>query len=207
MLFHAIMNENTGAFEAQDSEEENAPATAVESNTDGFSVENTADIVLEMNAIDSVKSGTFNKLVCAALHIVGESGIVNVPAHELLAVHLDLAEESAITQTVQDPERYAKGDKQGKIKTARYLSKTYQHARSTLINFLENGGSLTDEEGSVKGKTAIEKEKKEAKTEKTPEEKLAALAQTAKALIAQIPLASDRANAYSAFCVTIFEAI
>ena len=118
MPFHAIMNENTGGFEAQDSEEENAPAIAVEANTDGFSVENTADIVLEMNAIDSVKSGTFNKLVCVALHIVGEAGIVNVPAHELLAVHLDLAEESAILQTVQDPERYAKGDKQGKIKTA-----------------------------------------------------------------------------------------
>lgn len=185
MLFHAIMNENTGAFEAQDSEEEDAPATVVEANTDGFSVENTADIVLEMNAIDSVKSGTFNKLVCVALHIVGESGIVNVPAHELLAVHLDLAEESAITQTVQDPERYAKGDKQGKIKTARYLSKTYQHARSTLINFLENGGSLTDEDGNVKGKTAIEKEKKEAKTEKTPEEKLSTLAQTVKALLDQ----------------------
>jgi len=185
MLFHAIMNENTGAFEAQDSEEENTPAEVVEANADGFSVENTADIVLEMNAIDSVKSGTFNKLVCVALHIVGESGIVNVPAHELLAVHLDLAEESAILQTVQDPERYAKGDKQGKIKTARYLSKTYQHARSTLINYLENGGSLTDEEGNVKGKTAIEKEKKEAKDEKTPEEKLAALAQTVKALLDQ----------------------
>lgn len=185
MLFHAIMNENTGAFEAQDSEEENAPAIAVEANTDGFSVENTADIVLEMNAIDSVKSGTFNKLGCVALHIVGEAGIVNVPAHELLAVHLDLAEESAILQTVQDPERYAKGDKQGKIKTARYLSKTYQHARSTLINFLENGGSLTDEDGNVKGKTAIEKEKKEAKAEKTPEEKLEALAQTVRALLVQ----------------------
>lgn len=184
MLYHAMSNAE-GVFEAVDNEEENAPATVVEANTDGFSVENTADIVLELNAIDSVKSGTFNKLVCVALHIVGESGIVNVPAHELLAVHLDLAEESAILQTVQDPERYAKGDKQGKIKTARYLSKTYQHARSTLINFLENGGSLTDEEGNVKGKTAIEKEKKEAKAEKTPEEKLAALAQTVKALLAQ----------------------
>ena len=198
MLFHAIMNENTGAFEAQDSEEENAPATVVEANADGFSVENTADIVLEMNAIDSVKSGTFNKLVCVALHIVGESGIVNVPAHELLAVHLDLAEESAITQTVQDPERYAKGDKQGKIKTARYLSKTYQHARSTLINFLENGGSLTDEEGNVKGKTAIEKEKKEAKAEKTPEEKLAALAQTVKELLDQCEYRNDEYNRFIA---------
>lgn len=184
MLYHAMSNAE-GVFEAVDNEEENAPATVVEANADGFSVENTADIVLEMNAIDSVKSGTFNKLVCVALHIVGEAGIVNVPAHELLAVHLDLAEESAILQTVQDPERYAKGDKQGKIKTARYLSKTYQHARSTLINFLENGGSLTDEDGNVKGKTAIEKEKKEAKAEKTPEEKLAALAQTVKALLAQ----------------------
>jgi len=198
MLFHAIMNENTGAFEAQDSEEENAPDIAVKANTDGFSVENTADIVLELNAIDSVKSGTFNKLVCVALHIVGEAGIVNVPAHELLAVHLDLAEESAITQTVQDPERYAKGDKQGKIKTARYLSKTYQHARSTLINYLENGGSLTDEEGNVKGKTAIEKEKKEDKAKKTPEEKLAALAQTVKALLDQCEYRNDEYNRFIA---------
>ena len=54
-----------------------------------------------------------------------------------------------------------------------------------LINFLENGGSLTDEDGNVKGKTAIEKEKKEAKAEKTPEEKLAVLAQTVKALLDQ----------------------
>lgn len=199
MLYHAMSNAE-GVFEAVDNEEENAPATVVEANADGFSVENTADIVLEMNAIDSVKSGTFNKLVCVALHIVGESGIVNVPAHELLAVHLDLAEESAILQTVQDPERYAKGDKQGKIKTARYLSKTYQHARSTLINFLEKGGSLTDEEGNVKGKTAIEKEKKEAKAEKTPEEKLAALAQTVKALLDQCEY---RNYEYNRFIVAI----
>lgn len=197
MLYHAMSNAE-GVFEAVDNEEENAPATVVEANADGFSVENTADIVLEMNAIDSVKSGTFNKLVCVALHIVGESGIVNVPAHELLAVHLDLAEESAILQTVQEPERYAKGDKAGKIKTARYLSKTYQHARSTLINYLENGGSLTDEEGNVKGKTAIEKEKKEAKAEKTPEEKLAALAQTVKALLDQCEYRNDEYNRFIA---------
>lgn len=197
MLFHAIMNENTGAFEAQDSEEEDAPATVVEANTDGFSVENTADIVLEMNAIDSVKSGTFNKLVCVALHIVSiNCGAENAAA--ALCGHLDLAEESAILQTVQDPERYAKGDKQGKIKTARYLSKTYQHARSMLINFLENGGSLTDEDGNVKGKTAIEKEKKEAKAEKTPEEKLAALAQTVKALLDQCEYRNDEFNRFIA---------
>lgn len=197
MLFHAIMNENTGAFEAQDSEEENTPAEVVEANTDGFSVENTADIVLEMNAIDSVKSGTFNKLVCVALHIVSiNCGAENAAA--ALCGHLDLAEESAILQTVQDPERYAKGDKQGKIKTARYLSKTYQHARSMLINFLENGGSLTDEDGNVKGKTAIEKEKKEAKAEKTPEEKLAALAQTVKALLDQCEYRNDEFNRFIA---------
>lgn len=185
MLFHAIMNEN-GQFEVNDMESENTPeAVEVQAEPEAFSVESTADIVCEFNAIDSVRAGTFNKLVAVALHIVGESGIVNVPAHELLAVHLDLAEESAILQTVQDPERYAKGDKQGKIKTARYLSKTYKHARSTLVNFLEQDGSLTDADGNVKGKSAIEKEKKEAKEEKTPEEKLKALAQTVKALLDQ----------------------
>ena len=185
MLFHAISNEN-GQFEVNDMESENTPEVVeVQAEPEAFSVENTADIVCEFNAIDSVRAGTFNKLVAVALHIVGEADIVNVPASELLEVHLDLAEESAILQTEPNPERYAKGDKAGKIKTAQYLSKTYKHARSTLINFLEQGGNLLDENGLPKGKSAIEKEKKEAKEEKTPEEKLAALAQTVKALLDQ----------------------
>lgn len=195
MLHHAMVNEG-GTYVAVGNEEEGAPVLV--NQPEDFSIESSADIILEMNAIDSVKKGTFGKLVNVALHIVGEAGIVNVPAHELLAVHLDLAEESAILQTVQDPERYAKGDKQGKIKTARYLSKTYQHARSTLINYLENGGSLTDEEGNVKGKTAIEKEKKEDKAKKTPEEKLAALAQTVKALLDQCEYRNDEYNRFIA---------
>jgi parallel beta-helix repeat protein len=197
MLFHAISNEN-GTFEAYDNAEENAPEstenTASENREDGFSVENTADIVLEMNAIDSVKAGTFNKLVNVALHCVGNCGAFT-PA-SVLAEHLDLAEEAAITQTVAEPERYAKGDKAGKIKTARYLSKTYQHARSTLVNFLENGGTLVDDDGNLKGKSAIEAEKKEARAPKSPEEKLAALAQTVKALLDQCEYRTDEMNRF-----------
>lgn len=199
MLFHAISNEN-GTFEAYDNAEENAPEavenTASENRDDGFSVENTADIVLEMNAIDSVKAGTFNKLAAVALHIVSHRRHYDSPACEQLAAHLDDAEEAAITQTVENPERYAKGDKAGKIKTARYLSKTYQHARSTLVNFLENGGNLMDDDDNFKGKSVIEAEKKEAKAPKSPEEKLAALAQTVKTLLDQCEYRTDEMNRF-----------
>ena len=182
MLYHAMSNAE-GVFESVDNAEENAAAINQEPT---FSVENTADIVLEMNAIDSVKAGTFNKLVNVALHIVGDAVFFGVPAHEMLAEHLDAAEENAILQTEPNPERYpAKALKAGKIKTARYLSKTYQNARSTLVNFLENGHSLTDEYGKVKGKSAIEKEKRTDEEDKSPEDKLQALAVTVKALLAK----------------------
>jgi len=183
MLYHA-MNNTDGSFETVDSEEENTPTTGTDNP---FSVENTAEVVREFNAIDAIKSGTFNKLVAIALHILQEGdGIAQSALRaEALAAHLDEAEEIAITDSVDNPERYANGVKVGKIKTALYLSKTYKHARSTLVNFLEQGGDLLNSDGSVKGKTAIEKEKKIKREGLSPEEKLLALVPTIIALSKQ----------------------
>lgn len=184
-MFHAISNED-GVFECAVEEAEliNAVVTEDDSHSqetdDPYTVEKTADIVGEMNAIDTIKTGTFNRLVALAAHLQG-----NV---ELFTAHLDGAEEMHVTQTVPaaEIERYATGKKAGKIKTAKYLSKTYQQARSVIVNFLEQGYSLFDQHGTILGKTAMEKKmREENKVAKSPEDKLLALAGTVKALLDQ----------------------
>lgn len=64
------------------------------------------------------------------------------------------------------PEAKKKG---GGWKYRSYLPGAYSSAKSVLSNALEAGVSLTDEEGKVKGKTALEKETKTLKGESAPE--------------------------------------
>lgn len=183
-MFHAMSNDD-GVFECEVEEAELINAVVIEDDShsheseDPFTVEKTADLVGEFNAIDSIRNGTFNRMVAVAVHCGG-----NVNA---FTAHLDAAEECYITQTVPaaDIKRYASGEKAGKIKTAQYLSKTYQQARSVIVGFLERGFDITPD----MGKSAMERAIREAnaaedgKVEKSAEDKLLALAATVKALL------------------------
>lgn len=182
-MFHAMSNDDC-VFECEVEEAEliNAVVTEDDSHSheseDPFTVEKTADLVGEFNAIDSIRNGTFNRMVAVAIHCGG-----NVDA---FTAHLDAAEERYITQTVPaaDIKRYASGEKAGKIKTAQYLSKTYQQARSVIVGFLERGFDLQPGMGKSAMEKAIREEnQKDAAPEKSAEDKLLALAATVKALL------------------------
>ena len=185
-LLHAMSNDD-GVFECAVEETEliNAVDTVDAENEnhyheseDPYTVEKTADLVGEFNAIDSIRNGTFNRMVAVAVHCGG-----NVDA---FTAHLDAAEECYIMQTVPaaNIKRYASGEKAGKIKTAQYLSKTYQQARSVIVGFLERGFDLQPGMGKSAMEKAIREEnQKDTAQEKSAEDKLLALAATVKALL------------------------
>lgn len=186
LIFNAMMNDD-GTFEVQDEPElVNVPEEFAEIQTesdDPYCTAAVADLVGEFNAIDSIRNGTFNRLVAVAVHHGGDVG--------KFTLALDAAEEHYILATVPaaDVKRYASGEKAGKVKTAQYLSKTYQQAKSVIIGFLERGFDIAP----GMGKTAMEKAIREdnaanaPKSEKTVQEKLAILAGSVTALLAQLP--------------------
>lgn len=202
-MFHAMSNDD-GVFECEVEEAEliNAVITEDDSHSqesdDPYSTAAVADLVGEFNAIDSIRNGTFNRLVAVAVHHSG-----NV---EAFAAALDAAEEHYVLSIVPaaDVKRYASGAKAGKVKTAQYLSKTYQQAKSVIIGFLERGFDIAP----GMGKTAMEEAIREdnaadaPKSEKTVEEKLCILAGSVTALLAQLPDA-DRENARRNFIALI----
>ena len=64
--------------------------------------------------------------------------------------------------------------KNGKWKMSKVCSNSsYSSNKAVIAGALEQGISLTDSDGNIKPKSALEKETKESKAEKSPEEKVA----------------------------------
>lgn len=123
--------------------------------------ESAAVLIEEFGAIKEVRAGTYNRL-----HgIVVASG-----SFEAASTLLADAELIYIRSNFSEAEIIAESTKAGKIKVTKFLPNDYRSAKSVLLNALEKGVALVDEEGEPLGKSAISAEL--SGSVKTPEMKL-----------------------------------
>ena len=140
------------------------------------------EAIVEYSVTQSANASTFGKLLAV--------GIECMPfGDQLFADRCYSAESAYLLDTLGADEfdklpKYSSGEKAGQVRTAGLLPKTYQHARSTILNALEAGIALTDDDGMPLGKTALEKRKRDAEKPESSDtaeigEKLTKLAEKA----------------------------
>ncbi len=123
--------------------------------------ESCAVLIEEFSAIKEVKAGTYNRLhsiVLTSGSFENASALLNDA--EMIYIRSNFSEEQILAETT----------KGGKIKSTKFLPNDYRSAKSVLLNALENGVALIDENGSPLGKSAISAELSGSK--KTPQMKL-----------------------------------
>jgi hypothetical protein len=123
--------------------------------------ESTAFLIEEFKGADDYKKGTYNKMHTTVL----ECGSL-----EAATALFDEAEMIFIKSNFSESEILAESTKSGKIKKTKFLPNDYRSAKSVLLNALENGVALIDENGEPLGKSAISAELSGSK--KTPQMKL-----------------------------------
>jgi len=134
-----------------------AEAEAVEMSQ----AESCAVLIEEFSAIKEVKAGTYNRLHSIVLSSGSfENASTLLSDAEMIYIRSNFSEEQILAETT----------KGGKIKSTKFLPNDYRSAKSVLLNALENGVSLLDENGEPLGKSAISAELSGSK--KTPQMKL-----------------------------------
>ncbi len=134
-----------------------AEAEAVEMSQ----AESCAVLIEEFSAIKEVKAGTYNRLHSIVLTSGSfENASTLLSDAEMIYIRSNFSEEQILAETT----------KGGKIKTTKFLPNDYRSAKSVLLNALENGVALIDENGEALGKSAISAELSGSK--KTPQMKL-----------------------------------
>ena len=123
--------------------------------------ESTAFLIEEFKGADDYKKGTYNKM---------HTTVVECGSFENAVKLFDEAEMIFIKSNFSESEILAESTKSGKIKKTKFLPNDYRSAKSVLLNALENGVSLLDENGEALGKSAISAELSGSK--KTPQMKL-----------------------------------
>jgi hypothetical protein len=155
------------------------------------------EAITEYSVAAETNETTFGKL----MDVAAECCFVTVgqpDTAEQYAANFDThcyeAEVSYIRQTRHDVEflpTYARGAKAGRIKTASYLPDTYKHARSTIYNALKDDIAIHDETGKLKGKSRLERDKRERKETATKEPKPVDIDKLTDKLIAAIISSAD----------------
>jgi hypothetical protein len=134
-----------------------AEAEAVEMSQ----AESCAVLIEEFSAIKEVKAGTYNRLHSIVLSSGSfENASTLLSDAEMIYIRSNFSEEQILAETT----------KGGKIKTTKFLPNDYRSAKSVLLNALENGVALIDENGDPLGKSALSAELSGSK--KTPQMKL-----------------------------------
>jgi hypothetical protein len=105
-------------------------------------------------------------------------------AWNTLAESLSMVRDEATFKSVTST---AEGEYKTNNPRVEVLPGSYRSAKSVCLAAIKAGVALVDEKGRAKGKTAVEKEIKEGKAEKSASEK-------AKALIASLTAVCDKAD-------------
>lgn len=129
-------------------------------------IEAITESITEYSVAAETNETTFGKLMDVAVDSTLDAATHGVTAHYIFDGYCYEAEVSYIKQTRHDVgslPTYVRGAKAGRIKTAPYLPDTYKHARSTIYNALKEDVAIRDESGKLKGKSRLERDKRERK--------------------------------------------
>jgi len=151
------------------------PTDAVDEVTGAARV---AELVEEYRATESFRSGVYNKMHALCVRLADDAAAekdapTGAAIRATVEAELEAGELIFVKANFSQSEIDAATTKSGKVKMTKFLPGDYRSAKSVILNAIENGVTLFDEEGEALGKSALQKANNEATgSEKTDQQRL-----------------------------------